>query len=577
MKQVIQLLIILFISGVCTFAQTKPEHKPKVYRSPEGRLFINKSLGVYLRLATSPDEDAESYLLKSEITTEYSNPMYFDTEGYNTFRSPSAVDTVTKKPVYPQKDVIFEVYSDSEPPDSKISYGDAGRTFIRSKLYLGSGASIVLESRDVTSGTDKTYVSVNSSDYKEYTQPIPVNEQKEYTIKYYSVDNVGNAEEDNEITFVVDTESPVTSHTIEGDQEENVLSGRSKITLSATDNSSGIRRTYYQIDGGKPRIYSGTIYMKYLSQGEHTLTYYSVDKVKNREEKKDYVFFLDKTPPIVVEEVLGDQFYINGKAYSSGRTKLKITAVDNKAGVKEIYYSIDRGEKQLYEKPFYLPSQSGSVVIRSYAVDKVNNMSGTTVENSRTHATYIDLTGPSLDYNFSGHTFKYRDTIYISGETKIVLKAYDSESGLNKITYSLDKLSEMTYNEPFTINSEGRHEISYFGYDNVNNSNVSRFTFYADLSGPEIVVLYSIVPHSQTVIEDDEVPVFPSHTEIYIGATDQKVGNDKIYYSINGNSEKLYRGIISGFQNNKEYNIRIRAVDKLDNASEKEVQFKVED
>ena len=126
---------LLMIYTINSFTQDKIIHDKKIYISPEGRIYIQKELPVYLRIATSPDDNAESFLLKSEETTKYSNPMYFDTEGYNTVRSPSAVDTVTKKVVYPMQDIIFEVYTDSKPPISKVDFGNVYIIKKEGKIY----------------------------------------------------------------------------------------------------------------------------------------------------------------------------------------------------------------------------------------------------------------------------------------------------------------------------------------------------------------------------------------------------------------------------------------------------------
>ena len=125
-KRILMLFSVVFMLFITLSAQEQ-KHVKKVFISPKGRIYVQKSLPVYLRIATSPDDNAKSYLLKSEVTTKYSNPMYFDTEGYNTIRSPWRVDTITKKPVYPQQDIIFEVYADGYPPRSKAKYSGTSK------------------------------------------------------------------------------------------------------------------------------------------------------------------------------------------------------------------------------------------------------------------------------------------------------------------------------------------------------------------------------------------------------------------------------------------------------------------
>lgn len=572
------ILCILLSFGFLVKAQDQFQHEKRIYRGEDGRLYVNKDLPIYLRMAVSPEPDAKTYLMESEATKQYANPMYFDTEGKNTFRSPSAVDPETKKTIYPISDVIFEVYADSQSPDTKIQYGDVSKKYVNGKWFFGKGVEIELNSKDALSGVEKVYYSINKENFKEYNSKISLTEEKEYEVQYYAADNVGNAEKTQNRKFTLDTTSPVSSHIINGDQKDNVLSKRSTISLSATDESSGVYAIYYSIDGGRKQVYKGRIYINYLKEGEHTLTYYAVDHVKNEETKKEFVFFLDNTPPIVVEEVMGDQFYINGKAYSSGRTKLKITAVDNKAGVKAIYYSIDGAERQLYDKPFYLPSKSGTVRIKTYAVDNVNNSTGSSaVDQSKIHATYIDLSGPNLNFNYQGPTYTIRDTVYIGKNTKIRLRAHDTESGLKKITYSIDKDGTVDYDKPFPIDSEGFHEISYSGIDNVNNSNIGRLFFVTDLSGPEIIATFSMPSCNKTTIGTTQVDVYHSHAVLFIAAKDQKVGYDRMYYSINGQKELPLKGEIRGFKKGKDYVVKIRAVDKLGNENESIINFVIEE
>ena len=106
-------------------------------------------------------------------------------EGYNTFRSPSAVDTATHKTIYPLRDIVFEVYADGIPPKTKIDFGGATLYKSGEMLHLGASAEVTLTAIDATSGVENIYISINGSAYKPYTGPIPINEEKEYIIKYY--------------------------------------------------------------------------------------------------------------------------------------------------------------------------------------------------------------------------------------------------------------------------------------------------------------------------------------------------------------------------------------------------------
>ena len=64
-----------------TFAQEQLKHEIKSYASEEGKLFWNKKLPVYIRIASSPTDTGR--LMKSQVSKQYTNPYYFDTEGKN--------------------------------------------------------------------------------------------------------------------------------------------------------------------------------------------------------------------------------------------------------------------------------------------------------------------------------------------------------------------------------------------------------------------------------------------------------------------------------------------------------------
>lgn len=558
---------------ICTaVAQKQKIHEKKMYVNSEGRLYINKDLPVYLRLSTSPDEDASSVLLHSEHSSAYTNPMYFDTEGINTVRSPSAVDTTTKQVIYPLQDIIFEVYADSRPPVTKIDYGSASVYEDKGKWYVNGEVKIELSASDVTSGVFNIYYSLDKGAYQTYNDMILLNEEKEHLFKFYAVDNVGNVEELKEITIVVDKSNPVSKIEIEGDQYENILSGNAKIKLVSDDNGIGTQDIYYILDDNPKKEYKYPIHTKYLNQGSHILRFFAKDKVNNQEKIQEYEFYVDKTPPTIVEEVIGKSFVANGKEFSSGRSKLKLTTFDNKAGVKEIYYSINGEEYQKYDKPFYLSNTSGNLVIKTCALDNVNNKTTNEEESSKSSIPFIDLAGPALYHEFQGPVFTLRDTIFISNTTKIFLKAKDTESGLNRIEYNINNGDFITYEEPIVINAEGFHEISFNGFDNVDNSNRGNIEVMVDTTGPDIYSRFSIPP-VQVNDSMKTIQKYPDHVVLFLSATDVYVGFDQMYYSVNGESDKPFTGIIKDFEKNQNYSIKVKALDKLGNKNENIIHF----
>jgi hypothetical protein len=554
--------------GISVLSQEPLNHTKKIYVSPEGKLYIQKELPVFLWLSSSRDQDSKKIRLVSQESANYSNPMYLDVEGFNSLRSPSAVDTSTHQTVYPLRNIIFEVYADGTAPLTKIDYGNTSLYNSEGKMHLSGSALISLSANDRLSGVENIYYSIDGAPFKPYSETILLTEEKEYILKYYSVDNVGNVEKLQEHKIVYDKTAPITSLEIEGDKFDNILSGRSKIILTTQDNGSGLNKIFYTLDNNNENLYNMPLAAIYYTQGEHTITYYASDRVGNKEAAHTYSFYIDKTAPTIIEEIVGKSFFSDGKEFSSGKTSLKLTSFDNKAGVKEVHYSINDGEFQMYDKPVFLIQSSGNMLIKSYAVDNVNNRSNSQTANEKTSIPYIDLTGPELGYAFIGPEFITRDTIFINRTTKIVLKGNDSEAGFNRIEYSVNGSNFKEYSRAFNIDDEGYSNIDFSGFDNVENSSAKSFGFKIDNTGPEISYMFGTSP----LRADNGINVYPLHTVLFFTATDKVVGFQRMTYMLNNGKAQEYTGMIKDLPKGK-YNIKVTAYDKLNNSKELEQLF----
>jgi hypothetical protein len=183
---------LLLTTGIT--AQNQTNHPQKMYRNKDGRLFANKHQPMYLMLSTSPGTEGNVETLKSETCPKYANPFYFDSEGLNTIRTPSQVDPETKQLVYPVADVVFEVYADGIAPNTKARFANAKKHIRNDSIFYGAGLQIKLSAYDKTSGLDKTFYSINGEPFKLSEGVINISDENHYTLKYYSVDNVGNVE-----------------------------------------------------------------------------------------------------------------------------------------------------------------------------------------------------------------------------------------------------------------------------------------------------------------------------------------------------------------------------------------------
>jgi hypothetical protein len=574
MRKVYVAFILVFLAGFRVSAQELPVHKKKIYMSPEGKVFINKSLPVYFFISTSNDPNAPHFLLKSETMPKYSNPMYFDTEGRNTLRSPSAVDTVTKKVIMPKTDIQYHVYVDSKPPSTKIAYNKSKETIMKGIHYVTDSLALSFEAVDALSGVEDTYISIDGSAYKPFHDAITLNQEKQYLIKYYSVDNTGNVEHLKEIKFSVDKTPPISSLNITGPQYETVLSGKSQLSIASKDDISGVKHIFISIDDSVFRPYAAKINASALTQGEHKLFYYATDQVNNKEKVVTYAFYVDKTPPKVIEEIQGKTFMANGKEFSAGTSKLKITSFDNKAGVKDIFYSINNAPFGKYDKPVVLSGYKGDLLIKSYAVDNVGNQSiSETSDGKKNSIPYIDLGAPWVGHAFRGPYFENRDTTFISSKTSIVLEAKDAESGIQRIEYQIDSIDLAKYEDPLNIKREGYHHISIYGYDNTENLTRQEFGVMVDTTGPEISEHFSSL--SLGIIESEGIKLnqYPDHAVVFLSATDVKSGFKSLFFDLNNTVMQPYTNSIRNFISGRKNTIKVRAIDNLGNQSEKIIEF----
>lgn len=568
-------LLSLLIPVLATLTVAAQSYPAKHYTDTSGRLYWNKRLPVYLWVSSTPDSAEER--LNKPANKLYADPLYLDNEGVNYIKHQFAVDPKTHEPVQPPQDAALEIYADGVAPSTASSFEAAKKYEAQGKIYYGPGLTVGITADDKTSGVDNIYYAVNSNNYNTYGNKLSIGTQGDYQLKYYAVDHVGNMSNISQQVFTVDIDAPVSNLNVNGVANKNVISSATKMYLLKDDNITGLNGTYYKFDNGEYKPYDGKqIDFTFLPEGEHKISYYSVDNVMNKEVPKVFDFYFDKSAPLMAADILGDRYITGNRVYFSGRTKLKLTAIDNKVGVKEVKYSIDNGQYVTYNQPFYLPAVSGIHEIRYYSIDNLENHT-TTPEGSgfeefkhNVSKVYVDLTGPALSYKINGDFIYRNDTLLIGPRNSIELSAVDPESGLKKIRYSFDNApGETDYATPLAMTEEGMHRLEFFGYDNVNNRNINQVYFFTDNSAPEISINTSV---GKTGVRDN-INVYPPSAGVFLTATDTWSGLKSIYYSIDNQPEKLYTGLLTGLKPRAKHTIKVRAVDMMGNESRKETTF----
>ncbi len=140
-------------------------------------------------------------------------------------------------------------------------------------------------------------------------------------------------------TVIPDTKPPVT--TINYDPKHSsgattFVSGSTLFKLSATDDASGVKQTKYRIDGSSWNIYTSGFTLSNLSDGSHTIGYYSIDRADNNEAEKTASIILDSTPPAI-----SGASPTGSIVMGSTSVKFIVRVEDAGSGVKEVRLTVD--------------------------------------------------------------------------------------------------------------------------------------------------------------------------------------------------------------------------------------------
>lgn len=439
------------------------KHEKRFYTDPTDTLYVARSLPLYLHLSPTIAIGANTHTLKSKRAAQYTNPIYL-IEGLNLIGATKAVDPKTKKEVQGTS-AYFEVYGDGTPPTSAGTFTKAPRHTHNDTLFFGKGLGFSLTSQDALSGVQDIYLSVNGAEFKPFQEnKTDFAREGQYHLRYYAVDQVGNAEPPREAKFWVDTTEPVTAFSLNGTYEWNVLSSDVEITLTSTDNLSGVKTIFYRINQGDVRPYTGPIKVRSIPEGQHILSFYAEDQVNNAEPARTYEFFHDSTPPQIEVSIIGNQHQSDNTVYVSGNAQIKMDASDNISGVKAVQYTIDNNDQVTYTSPFFLPKKSGIHYIAYQLIDLVSNAS-----EKITKKVYVDLSAPETSFDFSGSIFKDFETYVITREIALSLSAVDLEAGVKEIKYSINDGPFQTYNAPLLFPDLGSYEVTYYAEDYINN------------------------------------------------------------------------------------------------------------
>ncbi len=169
-----------------------------------------------------------------------------------------------------------------------------------------------------------------------------------------------------------DTEPPTTTIQVDADPtcDADWVEDPATVTLSAVDNpasgASGVADTFYRVDGGATRTYSGPFQV--TGDGVHTVEYWSTDNAGNEEAHQTETIRIDSLAPTSQIDV-GTPQWTSDHLYVSSATPFTVSSDDDGSGVASIEYRINGGDWTAYAGAFMLDGPDGEYTVEARATD----------------------------------------------------------------------------------------------------------------------------------------------------------------------------------------------------------------
>jgi hypothetical protein len=325
-----------------------------------------------------------------------------------------------------------------------------------------------------------------------------------------------------------DTTPPTTSLNLINGWYKSSVTG----TFTATDKTSGVKETLYQINNGPWQIYNSPFTLS--DDGVYTINFYSVDNAGNQESTETRIIEIDKTAPTTTASGISDN-------WSNQDQTITLSATDSVSGVNETQYELSDGIWRTYTGQITI-STEGYNELTYHSMDNADN-----VESFQIAYVKIDKTAPTTTASGISNSWSNQSAT-------ITLNAADNLSGVAKTQYQLNNGGWQTYKGPFTISTEGNNKLDYRSIDNAGNVETTHTTY---------VKIDKTVP--TTTASLSKTSWTAGNVSVSLNATDQSSGISKIQYQINSGAWQTYNNPLT-ISTEGQTKVNYRSLDNAGNA-----------
>jgi len=342
-----------------------------------------------------------------------------------------------------------------------------------------------------------------------------------YYYQLSAINAYGEGPRSGAVSAEPDGTPPVTSASLSGHLgNEGWWLSTVTVTLTASDDNSGVASTSFRVDGGGWQTYPSPIQVS--GDGEHTVDFYSTDNAGNVEGWHSVGFRIDATAPqtaISLDGTAGDGYWFHSAV------TVNVTATDAGSGVDSIEYRLDGGTWATYAASFDVGE--GEHTVDAYAID-VAGSSGPV--DSRSFG--VDTTPPITTAQVAGPT---GENGWYLGAVQVTLAATDA-LGTPTIWVRVDGGSWTRYTSPLLFDT-GVHTFDYYAVD---------ASGLQEAVQTQTVSIDFAAPQSEASLQGTlgELGWYRSNVLLAIQATDATSGVASISYRIDGGAWQAYTGLV---------------------------------
>jgi len=417
----------------------------------------------------------------------YKGAIQFKDEGKHTIKFRAVNPVNNWSPVQ-----FMEVFVDLTAPVTESRFAEGKSTKIDGRTFVQLGSTVTLLSQDNLSGVGNVEYSWDNKTFRPYSGPVTLEKSGAQTMYFRATDRVGNAEAARTVEFFADGNPPYSTIKQLGQVRQATINGKGYLTASdsvafsieANDDGSKVKDIYVSIDGGSEVLYKKPIY--FLSEGPHTLRYYTEDHVGNKEDPKSLSIYTVSTAPTTTATAVGKMVNTGGINYATRQFQLKLDAKDNIVGLERIEYkTTDEKDFKPYLEPIRF-KRTGLHSVSYRAVDRTGN-----VEPTRVFNVNISENAPETTLETAQPLVARNGISYSPAPNVVTLNVNNNSVGVEKTMVSINDGEYKNYAGPITLTADQKvYKISYKSVDKLGNEEKPKTVTYHMINTIPVVDLF---------------------------------------------------------------------------------------